>query len=42
MTLITHNEESKDLSNYLFDEKMGYLIAHEDTLNMSQEKIEEK
>ncbi|XP_015158336.1 uncharacterized protein [Solanum tuberosum] len=35
-------EESKDLSDYSFDELMGSLLTHEDGINKSHEKIEEK
>lgn len=35
-------EESKDFSNYSFDELMCSLLAHEDMLNQSVVKTEEK
>ncbi|XP_074298531.1 uncharacterized protein LOC141629425 [Silene latifolia] len=35
-------EESRDLSTYKFDELMSSLMAHEDRMNRSNEKAEEK
>ena len=40
--VVTTIQESKDLSTYSFDELMGSLLAHEDRLNRSCEKVKEK
>ncbi|XP_049399988.1 uncharacterized protein LOC125864099 [Solanum stenotomum] len=40
--VVTAIEESKDLSIYSFDELMSSLLAHEDRLNRSREKVQEK
>ncbi|KAH0636596.1 hypothetical protein KY290_037019 [Solanum tuberosum] len=40
--VVAATEESRDLSNYGFDESMSSLQAHKDRLNASQEKGEEK
>ena len=40
--VVTAIEESKNLSTYSFDELMSSLLAHEDRLNRSREKVQEK
>ncbi|KAH0633582.1 hypothetical protein KY284_036368 [Solanum tuberosum] len=40
--VVDATEESRDLSNYGFDESMSSLQAHKDRLNASQEKGKEK
>ena len=39
---VTAIEESKDLATYSFDELMICLLAHEDRINRSREKVQKK